>query len=112
MLLAVARFDSPDAFAAVNDGNQFCPRRVHFCECGLFGVRFVGERAEFVREICFAAVDFEFAVGAERRHFFRADGEFNHAGVKVLDVDAVVLVILGLQSERVGFDSQIDVFGN
>jgi len=76
-----------------------------------FWIRFVGERAEFVRKIFFAAVDFEFAVGAERGHFFRADGQLNHAGVKVLNMDAVVLVILGLQTERVGFECVNNIFG-
>ena len=50
-------------------GTSFVPVSVHLGQRGALGIGFVGERAVFVREIFLAAVQFEFAVGAERRPF-------------------------------------------
>src|SRR5438552_15855200 len=58
-----------------------------------------------------SAVEFKFFILSKSGHFGRADRQLEHAGVKVLDEHAVALVILGLQSGRVGFDAKIDVLG-
>ena len=60
-------------------------------------------------KILLAAVQLKFAIGAKRNHFFGADREFDHAGVKVFDQNAVVLVVFRRKPERVGLDAQIDV---
>src|ERR1035437_9461061 len=112
MLFTVARLDAPDTFAAVEDGNQFCAGRIHFGQRRFLEIRFVGERAVFVREIFFAAVQHEFALRAEGRQFFRRHRQVNHPRVKVGDEHAVVLIILRHQTERVGLDAQIDVLGD
>ena len=112
MLFAVARFDAPNAFAAIDDRNELRAGGVDFGQRGALGIGLVHQRAIFVRKILFAAVEFEFAIGAERGHLFRADGQFDHAGVEILDEHAVVFVILRLQAKGVGFDAQVDVFGD
>ena len=112
MLLAVARLDAPDAFPRVNDGDEFRPGRVHLRQRGLLGVRLVYERAELVGKIFFAAVQFQFAVGAEGGEFFRRHRHLHHAGVEVGDEHAVGLVILRRKADGVGLDAQVDVFAD
>ena len=91
---------------------SFVPVASTLVSAARLGIRLVDQRAILVREILFAAVEFEFAVGAERGHLLRADRQFDHAGVEVLDENAVGLVILGLQAERVGLDAEVDVLGD
>ena len=51
-------------------------------------------------------------LGAKRGHLLGADRQLDHPGVEILDQHPVVLVILGQQAQRVGFDAQVDVFAD
>ena len=51
VLLAVAGLDAPDAFAAIQDGNEFGGGLVHLGQGGALGIGFLGQGAEFVGEI-------------------------------------------------------------
>ncbi len=93
-------------------GTSFVPVASTFVSAAFLGFASSMSVQNFVRKIFFAAVDLQFAVGAERRQPFRADGHLDHAGVKVLDEYAVILVILGLQTECVGLDAEVDVLGD
>ena len=63
-------------------------------------------------EVLFAAIQFQFSIGAEISHFLGRDGQLDHAGVKIFDKYPVVLVILGQQSDGIGLDAQVDVFAD
>ena len=93
-------------------GTSFVPVASTLVSAVRLGLVSSMQRAVFVREILFAAVQLQFAVGAERGHLLRGYGQLDHAGVEILDEDAVVLVILGQQAERIGLDAQVDVFAD
>ena len=112
MLFAIARFDAPDTFAAVENGNQLRARRVHFGQGGPLGIGVFDEGAVFVREILLATDQFKFAAGTKGGQLGRGDRHFDHPGIEVCDQDTVVLVVLRQQPERVGFDAQVDVFAH
>jgi hypothetical protein len=57
-------------------------------------------------------VEFHAVVGAEAGHLLGAGQAFEHAGVEVLDEDMIGFVILGLQAQGIGFDAEVDVFGD
>ena len=111
-MFAVARLDAPHAFARIDDGNQFFAGGVHFGEDGFLGVGFVGEGAVFVRKISSAAIQFQFAVGAELGELFRRRAHFHHAGVEVGDEYPVGLVIFRREAEGVGLDAEVDIFAD
>ena len=52
-------------------GTSLVPVASTLVSAALLGIRLVDERAIFVGKIFFAAVDFEFAVGAKRRELLR-----------------------------------------
>lgn len=110
-LFAVAGFDAPDAFAEFEDGNEFCAGRIDFSERRFLGVTAVGEEAIFVGAVT-AWGKFDFAVDAEFGELLGRDRFFEHAGVEVGDEYAIGFVILSLQTEGVGFDAEVDVFGD
>src|SRR5215831_2307779 len=112
MLFAISGFDAPDALTAIDYGNKLCPGEIDFRKGCSLRVRLIDKRAVLVRKILLASIELEFSVRAEMGQFFHANLYFDHAGVKVLDENAVVLVILGQQPERIGLDPQIDVFAD
>ena len=82
------------------------------CSQNTLGIGRFREGAVFVGEISFAAVELELAVGAEGDHFLGSYCHLEDAGVEIADVDAVTLVVLGGQAQGVGFDPEVDVFGD
>ena len=58
------------------------------------------------------AVQGEFLLATEGRHFAHANRQLEHPGIEVLDQHPVGLVILGLQPERVSLDPEVDVLGD
>jgi hypothetical protein len=59
-----------------------------------------------------AVDEFHAVVGAEAGHLFGAGESFEHAGIEVFDQDMIGFVVLGLESESIGFDAEVDVFGD
>ena len=92
VLFAVARFDAPDAFAAINDRDEFRAGRIHFGRARrVWG--WSPRSACSIRsgKYCLAGVQIQFAVGAETPPVSAAlTGQLDHPGVEVLDEDPVV----------------------
>ena len=112
MLLAIARSDPPHPFARVGDGDQSFAGAIDFRQRRALGIRLLGQRAVLVRKVRVFPVQLEGTDLAERRQFFRGHREFEHSRVEVLYENAIGLVILGLQPQRVGFDAEVDVLGD
>ena len=112
VLLPVAGPDAPGALAVVQDRHEPLAGDVHPGEGRPLEIGLVRQGAILVRAARPVAIENESSLRPEGRDSFRADLHFKGAGVKILDMDVVGLVVLGLESHRVRLDPEIDVLGD
>jgi len=103
MLFAVARLDSQMPSRQSMMGTNFVPVASTFVSAAFLGfVSSVSAQYSFGKYFYRCPGQIRLRIGRPR--FVRRNGHFHHARVKVRDKNAVGLVILGLQPERVGLD--------